>query len=185
MTNGGNVPGLHLGEEVNTYATLEPCLYTPTRDKPWRGIWVGDYSGHGCEFLLMNQPDDEEPFDEASVIQKEDETVEEWQARKIDERLYRGSLEAIKLTGDPNVPRGEYTFVVDDLSKNGYIRTATESKFKGARIVSSRGHIASRMFRDGSYFNFEFTTIAVLPLLSRHICITLTITLANTKQINT
>jgi hypothetical protein len=54
MTAGTNSPGLHLGEEVYTYATLDPKLYTPTEEKPYRGIWVGDYSGHGCEFLLVS-----------------------------------------------------------------------------------------------------------------------------------
>lgn len=141
--------GLHHGEEVYTYATLDPKLYTPTEEKPYRGIWVGDYSGHGCEFLLMHQPDNEEPFDEASVVQRDDETIEEWEARKKEERIYRGSIEAIKLTGDPNVPRGEYTFVTDDISKSGFIRTAGEKRFSGARVVKSRGHIAARMFRNG------------------------------------
>lgn len=141
--------GVHLGEEIYTYSTLDPKLYTPTEEKPWRGIWVGDFSGHGCEFLLINQPDDETPFDEASVVQRSWETVEEWEKRKKEERLYRGPIEAIKLTGDPNVPRGEYTFIADDISSEGYIRTATGPRFQGARIVKSRGHIASRMFRDG------------------------------------
>jgi hypothetical protein len=149
MVAGSALPGLHLGEEVYTYATLDPKLYTPTEEKPFRGIWVGDYSGHGCEFLLMNQPDNQEPFDEATVIQGDYETVEEWEARKKEERIYRGSIEAIKLTGDPNVPRGEYTFIADDISRNGFVRRATEKRFKGARIVRSRGHVAASMFRDG------------------------------------
>lgn len=152
MTGGSNALGIHLGEEVYTYATLDPKLYTPTEDKPWRGIWVGDYSGHGCEFLLMNQPDDNDPFDESSVVQHEDETSKEFEIRKKEERINRGSLEAIKLTGDPNIPRGEYTFICDDLSQTGYIRTADEARFKGARIVRSRGHIAARMFRNGKVF---------------------------------
>ena len=149
MVAGSALPGLHLGEEVYTYATLDPKLYTPTEEKPFRGIWVGNYSGHGCEFLLMNQPDNQEPFDEATVIQGDYETVEEWEARKKEERIYRGSIEAIKLTGDPNVPRGEYTFIADDISRNGFVRRATEKRFKGARIVRSRGHVAASMFRDG------------------------------------
>jgi len=149
MTAGTSAPGLHLGEEVYTYATLEPWLYTPTKEKPYRGIFVGDYSGHGCEFLLMHQPEDGEKFDESKIIQQEDETVQEWEARKKEERVNRGSLYAIKLTGDPNVPRGEYTFVVDDLSSKGYVRTAAEKPFVGSRIVKSRGHIAARMFRNG------------------------------------
>jgi len=160
MLSGSNSPGLHLGEEVYTYATLDPKLYTPTEEKPFRGIWVGDYSGHGCEFLLMHQPDNEEPFDEASVVQGEDETPQEWEIRKKEERIYRGSLEAIKLTGDPNVPRGEYTFISDDISKSGYIRTITEKRFKGARIVKSRGHIAARMFRNDKYIESQLIMIS-------------------------
>lgn len=156
MSAGQNGSGVHLGEEVYTYATLDPKLYTPTEEKPWRGIWVGDFSGHGCEFLLINQPDNETPFDEASVVQREDETHEEWEARKKEEKVYRGVLEGIKLTGDPNVPRGEYTFIADDISSKGYIRTATEERFKGARIVKSRGHIAARMFRNGEFIFFFF-----------------------------
>ncbi len=153
MAPNTSTPGLHLGEEVYTYSTLLPCLYTPTELKPYRGIWVGDYSGHGCEFLLIHQPDDEEPFDEASVVQAEDETTEEWESRKEEERIYRGSLEAIKLTGDPNVPRGEYTFISDDLGKDGLVRKATEKGFEGARVVKSRGHIAARMFKNGEFLS--------------------------------
>ncbi|PMD12000.1 hypothetical protein NA56DRAFT_58259 [Hyaloscypha hepaticicola] len=152
--------GLHLGEEVYTYATLDPKLYTPTEEKPFRGIWVGDYSGHGCEFLLMNQPDNEEPFDEASVVQADDETLEEWEVRKKEERIYRGSIEAIKLTGDPNVPRGEYTFIADDISKTGFVRTATEKQFHGARIVKSRGHVAARMFQDDKYIESQLIMVS-------------------------
>ncbi|CAG8971436.1 hypothetical protein HYALB_00002019 [Hymenoscyphus albidus] len=160
MAPGPNVPGVHLGEAVYTYATLDPEVYTPTEDKPWRGIFVGDYSGHGCEFLLMHQPDDEEPFDEASVVQREDETLEEWQRRKREEKIFRGKIEAIKLTGDPNVPRGEYTFVADDISEKGFIRIATEKSFKGARVVKSRGHVAARMFRDDRYIESQLMLIS-------------------------
>lgn len=146
---GSSASGARIGEELSTFATLDPKIYTPTDEKPYRGIWVGDYSGHGCEFLLLHQPDNETPFDEASVVQREDETPEEYEQRKYEERVYRGSVEAIKLTGDPNVPRGEYSFISDDIGHAGFIRTATESRFKDARIVESRGHIAARMFRNG------------------------------------
>jgi hypothetical protein len=140
---------IRLGEEVYTYSTLDPVLYTPTADKPWRGIWVGDYAGHGCEFLLMHQPNDYVPFDESSIVQQDDETLEEYLARKREARIYRGKIEAIKLTGDPNIPRGEYTFIAPDISDGGLVRRANEAPFKGARIVQSRGHIAERMFRNG------------------------------------
>ncbi|KAF4418975.1 hypothetical protein F53441_14449, partial [Fusarium austroafricanum] len=35
----GGIPGVHVGEELITYSTLDPKLYTPTPLKPWRGIW--------------------------------------------------------------------------------------------------------------------------------------------------
>ncbi|KAL2061344.1 hypothetical protein VTL71DRAFT_7617 [Oculimacula yallundae] len=160
MMASNNAPGLHLGEEMYTYATLDPKLYTPTEEKPYRGIWVGDYSGHGCEFLLMHQPDDVEPFDEASVVQREDETPKEWEKRKKEERINRGPLEAIKLTGDPNIPRGEYTFVSDDISDACLIRTVTEPRFNGARIIKSRGQIAARMYRNAKYIETQLIMIS-------------------------
>ena len=138
-----------IGEDVTTFATLDPKLYTPTPDKPWRGIWVGDYSGHGCEFLLINQPDDAVPFDEASVVPRPGETEEQFEKRKYDERVYRGRLEAIKLTGDPNVPRGEFTFVADDLGPAGFVAIVQEPPFAGTRMVKSKGHVARDGFRDG------------------------------------
>ncbi|KAJ4292836.1 hypothetical protein N0V88_005494 [Collariella sp. IMI 366227] len=86
-----------LCEEISTYATLEEEWYTPTREKPWRGIWVGDYGAHGCEFLWVRQDDDEVTME--VPVEGEGEG----------ERVYRGKLEAIKLTGDANVPRDSYT----------------------------------------------------------------------------
>ncbi|KAK9472545.1 uncharacterized protein V1510DRAFT_434894 [Dipodascopsis tothii] len=56
-------------------------------------------------------------------------------------------LEAVKLTGDPNVPRGELTFVVDDLAHT--VRTCTEPEWPGARVYAARGHTASLNFTNG------------------------------------
>lgn len=146
------LPGIHIGEEIITYSTLDPVLYTPTALKPWRGIWVGDYSTHGCEFLLINQPDDLPATDEdLDLVRGEAETDEQWEKRRADGHLYRGRLEAIKLTGDPNVPRGEYTFVADDLGPGGFISNAVHPPFEGARVVRSKGHVASTGFVDGKY----------------------------------
>lgn len=142
---------LHIGEEITTYATLDPELYTPTARYPYRGIWVGDYSGHGCEFLLIHQPerDDDGDFDPELLPRREGETDEDYAQRKIDETVYRGRLEAIKLTGDPNVPRGEYMFVVEDLGPAGFVRTIQEPPFQGARVVKSKGHVAGTGFVNG------------------------------------
>ncbi|PHH68496.1 hypothetical protein CDD82_511 [Ophiocordyceps australis] len=149
MTHHPGPEGIHIGEEIITYATLDPVCYTPTPTRPWRGIWVGDYSGHGCEFLLFNQPD-EPPVTDAqlSLVRGQDESQAAWQQRRLHARIYRGRLEGIKLTGDPSVPRGEYTFVAPDLGRDGQVGVATEPPFTGAVIVQSKGHVAGTGFVD-------------------------------------
>ena len=121
--------GLRLGETVMTFSTLPIESYTPTETKPYQGIWVGDYSGHGCEFLLLTQKTPEEAAGlpvafESTVGQPEDHS-------------------------DPNIPRGEYTWVSPDIGRKALIRIATEKLFKGARVVKSWGHIAASGYRDG------------------------------------
>ncbi|UKZ75793.1 hypothetical protein TrVFT333_003487 [Trichoderma virens FT-333] len=153
--------GVHIGEELITYSTLDPALYTPTREKPWRGIWVGDYSAHGCEFLLIHQPDDPPATDaELGIFRDENDSDEEWEQKKLDARVYRGRLEGIKLTGDPNIPRGEYTFVANDLGPDGYVRTATDTQFSGARIVKSEGHIAATGFLRDKFIESQLILIS-------------------------
>ena len=200
-----NGMGMRIGEDIVTFATLPEECYTPTSRKPWQGIWCGDYAGHGCEFLLITQPDDprslperadwamrtreregsvssagswstaptdavmspsssseEETFETASDLEdsvvtlqgadlsNDHDMLETEEILSSDEELlYSGRMEAIKLTGDPNIPRGEYTFIAPDIGPNGLIRVATEDMFKGARIVKSVGHIAARGFREG------------------------------------
>lgn len=101
--NPGTQPSMstHIGDQIATYSTLDPELYTPTTSQPWKGIWVGDYSAHGCEFLLITQ-NHPSPFDEAAfdATRTEEESVADFERRKMDARRYRGRLEAIKLTGD-------------------------------------------------------------------------------------
>ncbi|KAK4149936.1 protein executer 2, chloroplastic [Chaetomidium leptoderma] len=139
---------VNIAEAISTYATLDPELYTPTPTKPFRGIWVGDYGPHGCEFIWIHQPDDDDDdmFDPESIARYADESDEAYAARKHDATIYRGRLEAIKLTGDSNVPRGEYSFIVDDLGGIGFLRVAHEPPFEGVRVVKSRGHLASQGF---------------------------------------
>jgi hypothetical protein len=55
---------MRIGEDITTYATLPEECYTPTPQKPWQGIWCGDYAGHGCEFLVVTQPDEPRPLPE-------------------------------------------------------------------------------------------------------------------------
>lgn len=142
--------GAHIGDSVTTYSTLDPEVYTPSADMPWKGIWVGDYSTHGCEFLVIKQEHDS-PFDDAAfdATRTGDETDADFAKRRADARRYRGSLEAVKLTGDPNVPRGECTFFANDLGEDGYVTTIEDDPFMGARVVQSKGHIARTGFTNG------------------------------------
>ena len=192
--------GVRLGEDVLTFSTLCEESYLPTCERPWQGIWVGDYSGHGCEFLLVLQKDidpnclhpirpstwssfsaatstsisgdseaeDSEPDTAgdtlawASVQDNRETGVHFSLSPGPDDNPIpscRGRLEAIKLTGDVNVPRGEYTWIAEDIGPRGFIRTATEQMFKGARVVSSLG--MSRM--EGSINTAEHMTQVMLP----------------------
>lgn len=49
------------------------------------------------------------------------------------------SLHAVKVTGDPNVPRGELSWVVDDLTRP--TRICTEREWPGGRAFAGRGQI--------------------------------------------
>ncbi|KAI9924629.1 hypothetical protein ASPWEDRAFT_516548 [Aspergillus wentii DTO 134E9] len=139
-------------EALSTYATLDPELYTPTKEKPYQGIWVGDYSAHGCEFMLFMQRDPEPgsiQSHEAGESENDDEEV-----------VPRGSLEAIKLTGDPNVPRGQISFVAQDIGPGGLVRVADEALFQGARMVRSQGHVAGLGFRDDTFIDSQLILIS-------------------------
>jgi hypothetical protein len=223
---------MRIGEDITTFATLPEECYTPTSRKPWQGIWCGDYAGHGCEFLLITQPDQPRALperaewamrarerggsvssagswstaptdaDSSSSSENEDDeymfttaddledSVATLQGADIaavydmfsssagpsspgghrctssdaqeqqDEDPYHGRIEAIKLTGDPNIPRGEYTFIAPDIGPNGLIRVATEEMFKGSRIVKSVGHIAARGFREDTYMTSQLILIS-------------------------
>ncbi|CAO2657130.1 Nn.00g032560.m01.CDS01 [Neocucurbitaria sp. VM-36] len=201
---------MRIGEDISTWATLPEECYTPTPQKPWQGIWCGDYAGHGCEFLAIMQPDDPRPLPEraewalrarerdgsvssagswstaptdAALSGDEDEpqtaddledSVATLQAAlherdsistandlaEEDETVYQGRIEAVKLTGDPNIPRGQYTFIAPDIGPSGLLRVATEDIFKGARIVKSVGHIAANGFRDDNYMTSQLILIS-------------------------
>lgn len=190
---GADHLGVRVGEDVMTFSTLLEDNYTPTKDKPWQGIWVGDYSGHGCEFLVVLQKDvgpsirpispttwtmgdlsdassDEEfdiapPYDFSSAAGPWPPELTNGQshcaagsveaAEESEDPSCKGRLEAIKLTGDPNVPKGEYTWIAEDIGPRGLVRVADEQMFKGARVVRSLGHCAGRGFRHGMISNLH------------------------------
>ncbi|KAJ5536276.1 hypothetical protein N7513_009462 [Penicillium frequentans] len=129
-------------EARTTYATLNPSLYVPTKEKPYQGIWVGDYSAHGCEFLLFIQ----------RGVQSQD--------AEDGDTGPSGSLEAVKLTGDPNVPRGQISFVANDIGPGGLVRVDDREPFENARIVRCLGHVAGIGFQDDTFINSELILIS-------------------------
>ncbi|KAK2767618.1 hypothetical protein FQN54_003776 [Arachnomyces sp. PD_36] len=151
-----------VGESMETFATIKPELYTPTQEKPYQGIWVGDYAGNGCEFLLFTQPDDpvldtdEDDVDSSSAFAAYDHRRNSSSSSAASSHSQADStppkrqrLDAIKLTGDPNVPRGEISFRAKDIGPESALRIADEPMFQGARVVSGEGHVASRNFQNG------------------------------------
>ncbi|KAK5171806.1 uncharacterized protein LTR77_003442 [Saxophila tyrrhenica] len=161
-TNGDGGMSIRMPEDISTYATLPRSCYMPTAEKPWQGIYCGDYSGHGCEFIVVRQltKDEAGPLPEGidplqGYFQGNDRPVlasnpdEDWstQADSDREDAPTGRIEAIKLTGDINIPRGEHTFIAPDIGHAGLVRIADEEVFRGARIVRSAGHIAHHGFQ--------------------------------------
>ena len=212
------IGSIRMGEDVMTYSTLLEESYMPTKDKPYQGIWVGDYSGHGCEFLLVLQREvttnttlsrqsstsslpsgmtiaeiEEEAQDDSEAgfhQMSQGETIE--QVYDGDERDIReldgvtenagtaasnvqgsqgsstgqrdnwrfGRLEAIKLTGDINVPRGQYTWIAEDIGHRGLLRVGREQMFAGARMVKSWGRVAGRGFRHDRFIPSQLIMIS-------------------------
>ncbi|KAK6333101.1 hypothetical protein TWF718_010924 [Orbilia javanica] len=125
-TSGDLENRFRMGERVETFAELDEELWTPTPEYPYRGIWAGDYGPHGTEFLLFHQPKTSSP---------------------------RKRLEIVKLTGDPNVPRGEYTLIVDDLSQPLRIADEEEIEWPGAKVYHARGRVAAQEFRNDKFID--------------------------------
>jgi hypothetical protein len=131
---------------------MSPNIYAPNFEKPWQGIWCGDYFDHGVEFLLILQPRSnnehiltqtmhaaKNAYPEQSGLDPNEDAVPKDHQRK--------SLLAIKLTGDSNVLRWEYSFVVLDLYEGGLVRIADEEEFRGAHVVRSALHVAAKGFQ--------------------------------------
>lgn len=69
----------------------------------------------------------------------------------IEARELRGTIQAIKLTGDPNVPRGEYSWIANLDRKEGLLRCARLNQEPECNVVRSWGHIADTGFSSGEF----------------------------------
>ncbi|KAF7586207.1 hypothetical protein BBP40_009298 [Aspergillus hancockii] len=114
----GDLLRLETSTKLNSFAAIEPQLYTPGEERPYRGIWAGVfpfrtgwYPDHRWEFLLFHQPNEKR-------------------------------LEVIKLTGDESSPRGSYALIVEDLNK--VTRICTEEEWPEAPAVPAMGYATER-----------------------------------------
>jgi len=142
----------------HTWSALDPELVTPTPEYPMRGIWMGDYNGHGSEFIAFLQPAPGDPyfFSQAARSQLQNSVEREYQGSDLDQSDHMppglgkcnldAPLLAIKLTGDSNVPRGAFTFLTESLGGEMFLRNATESPFEGARVVRAACQTAGARF---------------------------------------
>ncbi|KAL8682639.1 MAG: hypothetical protein Q9186_001326 [Xanthomendoza sp. 1 TL-2023] len=137
--------GVHVGEDVMTFSTVPEEYYTPTKEKPWQGIWCAVDKSSGTPKSASNTPL-QHHFDGSDQQGRLSLPVP-----KGEDGSCAGRLEAIKLTGDPNVPRGEYTWVAEDIGSGGLLRISNEKMFKGARVVRSLGHSAAQGFRNDQF----------------------------------
>lgn len=132
------------------FANVPNETYQPTERKPYQGLWVGDYSGHGCEFILIRQLPALGTYGDVSGTTPSADKIDTFfnAAQPDPNGNYNvGMLQALKLTGDGNIPRGKVTFEARDISTAGVLRVAHEEPFTGARIVGGRGQIAAFGYR--------------------------------------
>jgi Cyclin D1 binding domain/F-box-like len=159
---------------METWGTISRKAYTPTKARPFRGVWVGDYNGHGAEFIAFLQPDPEDvvklPADAMEEIQRLDaldtpqyseNDLEGLNNERFRGAQFSGPLLGVKITGDVNVPRGEYTFIVNNIGPEGTLRIAEEHPFRGVRVVRGVGHIAGLLLSNGKLF--EFISMFYIP----------------------
>ncbi|KAF8420515.1 hypothetical protein EV426DRAFT_644436 [Tirmania nivea] len=141
-------------QTVDLFTKVHPSLYTrqalSSTIEPEKantdlgGVWLGDYFTHGPEFLLFQHP-----------------------------RKYNKRLEVTKLTGDINVPRGEYTFIVPNIghdSEDGrsnlpssfvrYAQPATDPKiWSGKPVYKGQGQLAHRGFTRRTWNEMELVVL--------------------------
>ncbi|GAA6047156.1 hypothetical protein JCM3770_006927 [Rhodotorula araucariae] len=73
------------------------------------GLWLGTYGGHGLEFVHLSTGFVELPADEGDVTEEEyDSSDSEGMGRRS---IYRRVVTATKVTGDPNVPSGQTSWL--------------------------------------------------------------------------
>jgi hypothetical protein len=99
----------HVVDKTVTYGTMSPNIYASSVEKPWQGIWCGDYLANGVKFLLMVQPDSiDESTPTESVHPSQHSYPEQsglnWNGNAAPKDHQRKSLLAVKLTGDSCPP---------------------------------------------------------------------------------
>ncbi|CAF1349636.1 unnamed protein product, partial [Didymodactylos carnosus] len=110
-----------------------------------KGIWVGTYSTHGLEFLYLNSITN---FVCPTSLGKE---------CLISDKVLENVLIATKITGDPNVPRGEISFVALKQMDNV---DSKNNDFIQQRCFQAAGQIAATGFVNPSYIKTKLEVVS-------------------------
>lgn len=86
------------------------------------GLFASFYGGHGLEYVCLQHNED------------------------------RQELRAVKVTGDPNIPRSEITWVA---FVGNQIRQCADSDFFGSPVYEALGHVAFHGFQNASLIDCE------------------------------
>ena len=155
-SNGRTAPTSYaVFQTVDLFTKVHPSLYTrqarSSTIKPEEenidlgGVWLCDYFTHGLEFLLFRYPNKDN----------------------------RG-LEVTKLTGDINVPRGEYTFIVPNMGHDGieggrsnppssfvrYAQPDTDPRiWSGKPVYKGKGQLAHHGFTRRTWNEMELVVL--------------------------
>lgn len=65
------------------------------------------------------------------------------------------------------MPRGERTFVAEDLGEDGFVTIINEEPFRGVRVVRSKGHVAQTGFVNGKSAEICVVTVETGTNLDR------------------
>lgn len=128
--------GVGIGDQGIENTVMRSNMWTPDSSEdgwPKAGIWVGSYSAHGLEFILITYS---ESIQKPGSIQ----------------------LTATKITGDPNIPSGKTTFKALLNISNKISRSAEELglEFQNVKgLYHGQGQIAFRGFLNNQFIPVE------------------------------
>lgn len=112
----------------DSYARLPDHVLRPSRGfRELDGLWMGNYNSHGIEFLIL---------------------------RTVATITSSRTVVALKLTGDPNVPRSEISWAAY-MDESAATHTCSEPEFAGKMAYRGWGQVAGYGFVGSQFIDVE------------------------------